>query len=74
MVVPPGDGVLFTPSEIFSFKERSLVTSASKVASRCCSWRFVFSKFVMWFVAMSMHQLRGRKSCATITGHTSFQQ
>ena len=47
----PGEGVLLTPSEIFSFRARSLVTSASNAASRCWSWRFVFSKVTMCVVA-----------------------
>lgn len=74
MVVPPGEGVLFTPREIFSFRDRSRVTSDSRCASRCCSWRFVFSKLLMWFVAVASHRLERCQLCATVLKRTSLEQ
>ena len=50
MPICPGEGVL-TPREIFSFRARRRVTSASKVSSLCCSWLFILFKFTMCVVA-----------------------
>ena len=58
MLTWPGEGVLATPREIFSFRARSLATSDSNAANRCCNWRFVFSKLVMWFVATRDRSMR----------------
>ena len=68
----PGEGVLLTPNEIFSFRDRSLVTSASAAASRADSRRFCLSSWTMWFVATKRPEHRDRGCCGKT--HTSLQQ